>query len=422
MLKEDFWRKLNNDVKSENISSFRSFKKKNDKASSVNNVPLPQTEKHIDDEVIITEAINVGEAANLDNADDKSTFADNTLESTDGSNEHEQINSDYEEPDLILEEEQGDRLINEETVNNTGELDNQSNNDTPEAPPGDLAGRNCDKDVSLTDSEDVMQQKTANITPVYKKEDQAERDNVITEATKTDSCIVETIYPNIADEQTKQPEVVVQETEKFDKDADVGSVTENIAQENAEGLLQETTSEDLDISSAIVQDTSENNDGIYEDAGSEEVVPEMVSESANLEEILLNTNMASIPQILEKPYLLFFDASQKGNYQICDANGSIRLTISGGSIIDTSYVITGHITTDNRTKETIIKDMENNPMYCVDSHGQIFSGDCYIGRISTIDNYVNIRDFRDQIIAVQDKATGIWQTLEGKVLGSVRAL
>ena len=59
MLKEDIWRKLNNDVKTENISSFRSFKKKVDKAANENTAPFPQTEKRIDDEVITTETINV---------------------------------------------------------------------------------------------------------------------------------------------------------------------------------------------------------------------------------------------------------------------------------------------------------------------------------------------------------------------------
>lgn len=422
MLKEDIWRKLNNDVKTENISSFRSFKKKVDKAANENTAPFPQTEKRIDDEVITTEAINVGEVSNIDNADDKSKFADNTLESTDGSYEYEQINNDYEEPNLVLDGEQGLRHINEETVNTTGEINNQNDKDTLEETLGDLPGNDFDEVVLLAEPEDVMQQTTVNITPVFKEEDRAETDTVITEATQTDSSIDETIHPNIAEGQTKQPEGVGQETEKIDKDDDVGSVMENVDQENAEGLLQEPTDEDVGISSEIVQDSAESNEDIYEDAVSEEAIQEIVSESAKLEDILLDTNMASIPQILEKPYLLFFDASQKGNYQICDAKGSIRLTISGGSIIDTSYVVVGHITTDNRTKETIITDMDNKPLYCVDSHGQMFSGDCYIGRVSAIDNYVNIRDFRDQIIAVQDKATGIWQTIKGEILGRVKLL
>lgn len=327
MLKEDLWRKLDDNVKSENISSFRSFKKKLNKTADDDIVPPSQSKV---EEYVAQEITYGGEVA-------------------------EKIYYDTNDNDY-------------------------NDIDTGTGPVGDDGTATADSMVEPPEA-----------------------------------------VPEEIDELADNGETV----------AETAPIIENYPKDNTEGVLpQDTTGVTVEKNADMTQDTVKNNDSeivedgdsVQDDSGSYDNIPAPVNELVTVEEIIANTNMVSIPQILENPYLLFFDASQNGNYQICDANGSPKLTISDGNIIGPSYLVIGHINTDERTKTTTVTDMNNNPLYSVDSHGQMFSGDCYIGRINLINDFANIRDFHEQIIAIQDKTAGIWQTPEGNILGQVKPM
>lgn len=119
------------------------------------------------------------------------------------------------------------------------------------------------------------------------------------------------------------------------------------------------------------------------------------------------TNIVDIPQIQQHPYMIFNDPSVHGNFQICDSDGMPQMTISNGNIVNSEYAVIGHVNT-NAAGVTTFTDMNNLPMYSVDSHGQMFSGDCYIGSTKTSGDVTIISDMHDRPMARYDNLTKTW--------------
>lgn len=142
----------------------------------------------------------------------------------------------------------------------------------------------------------------------------------------------------------------------------------------------------------------------------------------NFMDVFGGTNIPDIPQMQQHPYMIFNDPSIHGNFQICDPNGMPQMTISNGTIVNSEYAVIGHVNTDAVSGVTTFTDINNNPLYSVDSHGQMFSGDCYIGHTSTSGNVTEIRDIHQHIVAVQDKLTGTWRTPDGKILSQIKEM
>lgn len=149
-----------------------------------------------------------------------------------------------------------------------------------------------------------------------------------------------------------------------------------------------------------------------------------INDLPNIEliEFFGNTNMADIPQIQYHPFIIFNDPSVPGIFQICDSSGTPQMTISNGNIVNSEYVVIGHVSTDAEYGTTVYTDVNNNPLYSVDMHGQMFSGNQYIGNKIISGNFTEFRDMHQHIIAIQDKETGIWCTPDGKILCQVKQI
>ena len=108
MLKEDLWRKLNDDVKKENISSIHSFKKRLNNTESEDIVPLSQAEEQKVDESISIE-MNNGDEKTAQGYDEDSVV-DNTIGIIDVDNECGQVIDGNEESSFILEEDNNSQV------------------------------------------------------------------------------------------------------------------------------------------------------------------------------------------------------------------------------------------------------------------------------------------------------------------------
>ncbi len=120
------------------------------------------------------------------------------------------------------------------------------------------------------------------------------------------------------------------------------------------------------------------------------------------------TNMADISHIQHNPYMIFNDPSVHGNFQICDPSGMPQMTVSNGSIVNSEYAVIGYVHTDAVSGITTYTDINNNPLYSVDSHGQMFSGNQFIGHTVSSGNETVIRDMHDNLVARYDKLTNTW--------------
>lgn len=142
----------------------------------------------------------------------------------------------------------------------------------------------------------------------------------------------------------------------------------------------------------------------------------------SLANVFDGTNMVDIPQIQQHPYLIFNDPSVQGNFQVCDASGMPQMTISNGNIVNSEYVVVGHVNTDAVSGVTTYTDINNVPLYSVDSHGQMFSDGCYIGHTTHSGNIIEIRDINEKLLAMQDKLTGTFRSPDGKILSQVKQM
>ena len=133
------------------------------------------------------------------------------------------------------------------------------------------------------------------------------------------------------------------------------------------------------------------------------------------------TNMVDIPQIQQHPFMIFNDPSMHGNFQICDSSGMPQMTISNGNIVNSEYAVIGHVNT-NAAGVTTFSDMNNVPIYSVDSHGQMFSDGCYIGHTIHSGNVVEIRDINENLLAIKDTLTGTCRTPDGKILSQIKQM
>lgn len=134
------------------------------------------------------------------------------------------------------------------------------------------------------------------------------------------------------------------------------------------------------------------------------------------------TNMADIPHIQQHPYMVFNDASIHGDFQICDPSGMPQMSVSDGNILNAEGVTIGHVHTDPVSGTTTFTDMNNTPLYSVDSHGQMFSDDCYIGHTSTSGNVTVMKGINENIIATKDAFNGVWRDIHGKIISQVKPM
>ena len=121
------------------------------------------------------------------------------------------------------------------------------------------------------------------------------------------------------------------------------------------------------------------------------------------------TNMADITYIQQQPHMVFADADMYGNFQICDPSGMPQMTVSNGNIVNSEYMVVGHITTDPVTHAVTFTDVNNMPVFTRDSYGQMFSDDCYIGHVTTSGNVTELRDIHDNLVSVKDAVGGVWR-------------
>ncbi len=121
------------------------------------------------------------------------------------------------------------------------------------------------------------------------------------------------------------------------------------------------------------------------------------------------TNMADITYIQQQPHMVFADADKYGNFQICDPSGMPQMTVSNGNIVNSEYMVVGHITTDPVTHAVTYTDVNNMPIFTRDSYGQMFSDDCYIGHVTTSGNVTELRDIHDNLVSVKDAVGGVWR-------------
>ena len=141
----------------------------------------------------------------------------------------------------------------------------------------------------------------------------------------------------------------------------------------------------------------------------------------NFMDIFSGTNMVDIPQMQQYPYMIFNDPSISNNFQICDSSGMPQMTISDGNIVNAESAIIGHVNT-NAAGVTTFTDINNVPIYSVDSHGQMFSDGCYIGHTTHSGNVVEIRDINEKLLAIKDTLTGTCRTPDGKILSQIKQM
>lgn len=134
------------------------------------------------------------------------------------------------------------------------------------------------------------------------------------------------------------------------------------------------------------------------------------------------TNMADISHIQQHPYMVFNDASIHGDFQICDPNGMPQMSVSDGNILNAEGVTIGHVHTDAVTGTKTFTDMQNTPLYSVDSHGQMFSDNCYVGHTTTSGNVTVMRGINENIIATKDAFNGVWRDIHGKIISQVKPM
>ena len=134
------------------------------------------------------------------------------------------------------------------------------------------------------------------------------------------------------------------------------------------------------------------------------------------------TNMVDIPHIQHNPYMIFNDPSAHGNFQVCDPNGMPQMTISNGNIVNSEYKVIGYVNTDAVSGMTTYTDINNNPLYSVDSHGQMFSGNHYIGHTDTSGGVTVIRDMNNNIVARYDELTHTWFDKASKPISQIKMM
>lgn len=66
--------------------------------------------------------------------------------------------------------------------------------------------------------------------------------------------------------------------------------------------------------------------------------------------------------------------------------------------------------------------MQNTPLYSVDSHGQMFSDNCYVGHTTTSGNVTVMRGINENIIATKDAFNGVWRDIHGKIISQVKPM
>ena len=132
--------------------------------------------------------------------------------------------------------------------------------------------------------------------------------------------------------------------------------------------------------------------------------------------------MVDIPHIQHNPYMIFNDPSAHGNFQVCDPNGMPQMTISNGNIVNSEYTVIGYVNTDAVSGMTTYTDINNNPLYSVDSHGQMFSGNHYIGHTDTSGGVTVIRDMNNNIVARYDELTHTWFDKASKPISQIKMM
>lgn len=131
--------------------------------------------------------------------------------------------------------------------------------------------------------------------------------------------------------------------------------------------------------------------------------------------------LLDIPQINDNPNMLFaLESVNSQDFQICSPNGMPEITCSDGVLYNPEHVEIARWV-DGYTEGTkILEDCNHNAILKVDSNDQIFSGDCFVGRIQKSPTVTTIRDISGSIVT-NIYSGGTAQDVNGNLLAMIKS-